>query len=179
MTTRPFASSLLLFPSSLPLPLVFLLLVSFFRLSHFLSFLVFFLLDSVSFRFAGTAGPYTNEAGFLAYYEILSLLSTGGGQSAYDPTAHGMYAWSGNQWVCYDDVNTLKEKVDYLLGKGLGGGMVWCLDLDDFPNGYPLISSIAQVCLLFFFFANTLYHAAMHDLSFFVSFCLPLQHLLG
>lgn len=46
----------------------------------------------------------------------------------------GPYAHSGNQWVSYDDVEEVRRKSDLIKQLGLGGGMIWALDLDDFRN---------------------------------------------
>jgi chitinase len=92
---------------------------------------------------AGTAGYVTGEAGFLAYYEIQNMLATGG-ISVYDPASASAYAYKGKQWVSYDNNITISDKIDYLYSKSLGGAMVWAIDLDNFIQGYPLISQIAQ-----------------------------------
>jgi hypothetical protein len=89
---------------------------------------------------AGAAGPFTREQGFLAYYEIAQL----GGTTTYDPITHTVYTVSGNQYVSWDNPATLNEKVDFIIAKGLGGTMIWALDLDDFSNGYPLVTAISQ-----------------------------------
>ncbi|KAH2126825.1 hypothetical protein KXV35_005646, partial [Aspergillus fumigatus] len=39
--------------------------------------------------------------------------------------------WDNNQWVSYDDADTLKIKMDFANKLGLGGTMVWALDLDN------------------------------------------------
>ncbi len=56
--------------------------------------------------------------------------------------------YHGNEWIGFEDVQSLKEKVNYIKTRGLGGAMFWTLDLDDF-NGqfcgqgkYPLINSV-------------------------------------
>ena len=88
-----------------------------------------------------SAGAVTRAAGFLAWYEIESLIQRGG-SAHYDATTQCMYAVNGDQWVGYDDENTLRQKVNYMAQHGFAGGMVWALDLDDFNNGYPLTSAI-------------------------------------
>jgi GH18 family chitinase len=51
--------------------------------------------------------------------------------------------------VSFDDLDTIKLKVDFLKNQGLGGAMVWALDLDDFKGTfcqsdetYPLLRTI-------------------------------------
>lgn len=46
----------------------------------------------------------------------------------------GPYAYKGDQWVSFDDVEQVKIKAELIKSLGLGGGMVWALDLDDFKN---------------------------------------------
>jgi chitinase len=58
------------------------------------------------------------------------------------------YAVKGNQWIGYDDVQSIKDKVAFLKSKGLGGGMVWSIDTDDFKGlcghgKYPLLKTIS------------------------------------
>ena len=59
------------------------------------------------------------------------------------------YAVNGNQWIGYDDEQSLQEKVDFLKSRGLGGGMVWSIDTDDFKGlcgkgKYPLLKTISR-----------------------------------
>lgn len=59
----------------------------------------------------------------------------------------GPYAYKGNQWVSFDDKESLLRKVQYIRAMNLGGGMIWALDLDDFKNRcgqghHPLLTAI-------------------------------------
>ncbi|KAB7504487.1 putative chitinase 3 [Armadillidium nasatum] len=99
----------------------------------------------------GHAGTYTKAPGFLAYYEICKSVTRDGWNVVKDPEGRmGPYAYKGNQWVSYDDVATIRKKSQYIRDNGLGGGMVWALDLDDFNNvcgqgKYPLMKTIQSV----------------------------------
>lgn len=62
----------------------------------------------------------------------------------------GPYAYKGNQWVSFDDKAMLRRKSELIRSLGLGGGMVWALDLDDFKNRcdegvHPLLTEIQRV----------------------------------
>jgi len=93
---------------------------------------------------SGGAQSCTNTPGTLAYYEAASYLKLPGTQSLFDATTQSTYACNldTNMWISYDDVKSLSYKMALVNKLGLAGGMVWTLDFDDFPNGYPLISAI-------------------------------------
>lgn len=80
-------------------------------------------------------GMFTNEPGFVAFYEVCLLLNEGGWTVVTDETkAMGPYAFKGNTWMAWDDVDIIKEKVKYALNKQLGGVMLWEVSMDDFNN---------------------------------------------
>lgn len=97
-----------------------------------------------------TAGTYTREAGFLSYYEICGFLNTAGAVRVYSPDHQAPYAYNGDQWIGYDDTQSLQAKVDYIKNNAYGGWITWNLDLDDFAgtfcgNGaYPLLNVLTQ-----------------------------------
>jgi len=63
----------------------------------------------------GQAGQFTRAAGFLAYYEICHKINSGW-KVVKDPKGRiGPYAFNGNQWVGFDDVEMIKKKVFFLL----------------------------------------------------------------
>lgn len=83
----------------------------------------------------GEAGEFTRAGGFLAFYEICERVKRKGWTVNRDPQGRiGPYAYMGNQWVSYDDIAEIKRKSRLIKDLGLGGGMVWALDLDDFRN---------------------------------------------
>jgi chitinase len=62
----------------------------------------------------------------------------------------GPYAHLRDQWVSFDDIGMIRHKSEFIRAMGLGGGMIWALDLDDFRNlcgceEYPLLRTINRV----------------------------------
>lgn len=78
----------------------------------------------------GTPGKFTNESGFLAYFEICQNEETW--NKKFDPVGMCPYMHKGNQWVGYEDKHSLSIKMDWLRGQKYGGAMMWALDLDDY-----------------------------------------------
>ncbi|KYN43441.1 putative chitinase 2 [Trachymyrmex septentrionalis] len=78
------------------------------------------------------SGPYTQEGGYLGYNEICTKLKEGGWTVIHGNKEKSPYAYKGNQWVGYEDEQSIKVKADYVKEKGLGGLMTWSIDTDDF-----------------------------------------------
>ncbi|XP_033754673.1 uncharacterized protein LOC117337653 [Pecten maximus] len=77
------------------------------------------------------AGTYTREAGYLSYYEICTMMASGG--NTYRDSQHLVPVYvNGKTWIGYDDEKSLSIKVAWLVQEGYGGAMVWALPLDDF-----------------------------------------------
>ncbi|KFO24386.1 Chitinase-3-like protein 1, partial [Fukomys damarensis] len=98
----------------------------------------------------GLAGQFTKEEGTLAYYEICDFLN--GAIVQRIPSQKVPYATKGNQWVGYDDPESVKSKAQFLKSRQLAGAIVWTLDLDDFRGTFcgqnlpfPLTSAIKDV----------------------------------
>lgn len=71
----------------------------------------------------------------MSWYEICQFQQQGW-TTVTDPThAIGSYAYGGNQWVGWDDIEQIIYKVNFAMMNKLGGIMVWELTLDDF-NGF-------------------------------------------
>ena len=76
-------------------------------------------------------GACTGTEGVLSAYEIVKIIEADATVS-FDPLAGIKIATlDRNQWVSWDDVETLKIKQDYANRRCLGGTMVWAIDLDD------------------------------------------------
>ena len=70
-----------------------------------------------------------------SYYEICQLLKSNWTR-VYNTEQQAPYVFNGNQWIGYDDIQSLTQKANYIVSKGLGGGMFWALDLDDFTGSF-------------------------------------------
>lgn len=50
----------------------------------------------------------------------------------FDSQSKVPYMYSGNQWISYDDIDSLKHKVEYAKSKNLGGIMFWVFRMENF-----------------------------------------------
>uniref|UniRef100_A0A3Q3JFP9 Acidic mammalian chitinase n=1 Tax=Monopterus albus TaxID=43700 RepID=A0A3Q3JFP9_MONAL len=82
----------------------------------------------------GEDGCYTEKDGFWAYYETCLYLEGVTVQLITDQSVP--YATTENQWVGFDDKDSLDRKVSYLKKNNIGGITVWSLDLDDFTGQF-------------------------------------------
>uniref|UniRef100_G3TYV0 GH18 domain-containing protein n=1 Tax=Loxodonta africana TaxID=9785 RepID=G3TYV0_LOXAF len=83
---------------------------------------------------AESSGLNTHDAGFWAHYEIGTFLN--GATSAWIEDQKVPYAYKGTEWIGYDNVQSFGYKVDFLKKNGLGGAMVWAIDLHDFTGSF-------------------------------------------
>lgn len=65
----------------------------------------------------------------------------------YDNSAKVPYAVQGNNWVSYDDAQSLTAKVKYALQFNISGIMLWSIETDDFlgtcgSDDYPLTRAV-------------------------------------
>lgn len=65
----------------------------------------------------------------------------------YDDLAEVPYAYSGRNWVSYDDVDSITKKVEYAKSLGINSIMVWSIETDDFhglcgDGDWPLLRAI-------------------------------------
>ena len=98
---------------------------------------------SLSSGDGGTVGKFTEEAGFLSYLEICLLKAEGGWVESEDSDGNP-YMVKGDQWVGYDSPANVRRKMEYVKERGLGGAMIWAVDLDDYlglcGSRWPLLS---------------------------------------
>ncbi|XP_071128446.1 acidic mammalian chitinase-like [Mytilus edulis] len=80
----------------------------------------------------GTAGSTTKEKGFLSYYEICYDIMYQNWTEIWLDEQKVPFAYHDNQWISFETPKSIAIKTKYIIDNGLGGGMMWALDLDDF-----------------------------------------------
>lgn len=99
----------------------------------------------------GKPGEYTKQPGMLAYYEICKRIKDNGWRKGREASQKsGPFAMLGDQWVGFEDYDSVAAKAKYVIDSGLGGIAAWTVDLDDFSNlccteSFPLLKSINRV----------------------------------
>lgn len=103
------------------------------------------------------AGPISNQAGYLNYYEITDSSQGTGAHFQnviQDPTSQTSYAqspvygcfcsfdYAGTPLNGQTIQNSVANKAQYVLDYQLGGAMIWALDCDDINNGFPVLNSL-------------------------------------
>jgi GH18 family chitinase len=79
----------------------------------------------------GFPADCTNDAGFLSYGEVMSMVPELGSETHYDkPSASKWLVYSLSQWISYDDSESFADKTAFLVSRCLRGWAVWSLDLD-------------------------------------------------
>lgn len=86
----------------------------------------------------GDAGVCTQTAGFLNILEIENMINTGG-TLVSDENSVTSYVYNGDQFVTFDTMDDHAKKVNWACNKGLGGVMIWDMNMD---NNYKYIKPI-------------------------------------
>ncbi|GAU97287.1 hypothetical protein RvY_08610 [Ramazzottius varieornatus] len=95
----------------------------------------------------GVGGFLTYDNGTLSYTEICINLKTGWTRKT-DPASSTSYAYSGNQWVSYDDDDSISIKVKWAESQNMKGVFIWHIGLDDRQGAcgpkFPLLAAIRK-----------------------------------
>ncbi|ROT42462.1 hypothetical protein SODALDRAFT_16059 [Sodiomyces alkalinus F11] len=123
-------------------------------------------------------GECTGAAGVLSLAEIERIRSTEDVVEGYDMIAAVKWmTWDSDQWVSFEDEETFHQKIDYASRLGLGGTMIWAVDMA--VLGPSAKNSLAQSTNLAAFSRagiteeDIVQYVAHHDAgeSCYVSFC--------
>ncbi|XP_053687181.1 probable chitinase 2 [Sabethes cyaneus] len=98
----------------------------------------------------GRAGPFTKNAGTLGFNELCAMMEESKWNIKPLRNVGVKIAVLKDQWVTYDDRETVAEKTQYAKDKGLGGVMFWTVDTDDFHGdcyneAYPLLLAANKI----------------------------------
>lgn len=95
------------------------------------------------FSGGGNPGQCTQTSGILSNSEIQDVIAQYDLTPILNEEAGIKYiVWDSDQWVSYDDEETLALKRTFANKKCLGGRMVWALDLDD-PSSEASLVNVA------------------------------------
>lgn len=82
------------------------------------------------------------------YSEIQDIIAGGATPTLDKKAAVKKLVWDKDQWVSYDDKETIQMKIDYANGKCLGGTMIWAVSTDTTDgiaaNAYLQTNGLAQ-----------------------------------
>lgn len=85
--------------------------------------------------FALSVGPRAGQSdGYLSYREVIEILARDDTRVEFDERARVPYLLTDNgyTWISYENIRSVREKVNYILSRNLGGYMTWNLNYDDF-----------------------------------------------
>uniref|UniRef100_A0A224YVL7 Chitinase n=1 Tax=Rhipicephalus zambeziensis TaxID=60191 RepID=A0A224YVL7_9ACAR len=94
----------------------------------------------------GYGANFTRTDGYMNYVETCRRVNYFRWQRHWVKYAATPYIYYKNQWVSYDDKDSVKVKVEWFLKHWFGGIFVWSLDADDYGGDcvgeiYPMVNS--------------------------------------
>ncbi|EDS41587.1 brain chitinase and chia [Culex quinquefasciatus] len=95
----------------------------------------------------GIHGAYTQEEGFLAYYEICPYFSNEKWIRYWNKNQKIPFGVIGDQWIGYDDIESIGHKCNFTKQHNLAGLMAWSIEKDDFRGNcgstkFPLLRAL-------------------------------------
>lgn len=80
----------------------------------------------------GRAGPFTATPGRMAYFEICYNVYRNSWARVFDTATSCPYAYREQEWVTYDDADSVRAKVAFLRNQTLGGAALVDVASDDY-----------------------------------------------
>lgn len=94
----------------------------------------------------GNIGPYTPRRGFLSFNEICTMIPSW--TTVFGDTYAVPYMYKDNNWVSYDNDESIQYKLDFMEEMNLAGAMIQSLDTDDFLGDcgekYSLLKTVSR-----------------------------------
>ncbi|CAI6366535.1 unnamed protein product [Macrosiphum euphorbiae] len=87
-----------------------------------------------------TSGPGIGKDGFVTFSETCEFQSHQNASTVFDHDTRTPYSYHKNDWISFDNENSLAYKAEFAASLGLGGAMVFSLNTDDY-SGSSLCSS--------------------------------------
>jgi len=88
------------------------------------------------------AGPDTGVPGYMAHWEVKSLIRRGAAVF-WDGTARSWIASDNAVYASFENEVSLRAKADYIREQRLGGYALWSADSDDWAAGNPLATALS------------------------------------
>ena len=83
------------------------------------------------FRGGARPGPCSDNTGTLTYREIQQIIKDHKLKPHHDKKAAVKWiTWNQDQWVSFDDAETIKQKIEFANDQGLSGLLIWAIDQD-------------------------------------------------
>ncbi|XP_065073928.1 probable chitinase 10 [Ochlerotatus camptorhynchus] len=101
----------------------------------------------------GIAGSNTQQAGYLAQYELCDLKSDY--ISVTNETTQTVYFTKDLSWISAETADTLVQKYVFVLDNALGGAAIYSLDWDDWKNASGMGSFVAAALAQEYFYSGT------------------------
>ncbi|XP_064455676.1 endochitinase-like [Ornithodoros turicata] len=105
-------------------------------------------IDAPATQESAIPGPYIGSGEIMAYYEICTNIADGIATRVFDDDSKCPYAYYDNQWVGYEDEESIGYKMDFIIKEGYAGAMVFNIDMDDFQSfcgtSNPLLKKIYE-----------------------------------
>lgn len=79
--------------------------------------------------------------------KICEDIRQGGWRTVFDNQQKVPYSYKGEEWIGYDNAQSIELKTKYAMAKNLGGVLIWSISSDDWKNTchggkWPLLNAV-------------------------------------
>lgn len=94
------------------------------------------LMNPENFKIGAPASGYgkLGNLGFISYPDVCWFLSNYHITPIFDLDTKSPYAYKTNEWISYDDGQSLSYKTEFIKSNEFGGAMVLSLNVDDYKG---------------------------------------------